>query len=135
MIGVVIVAHGGLAKEYLSAIEHVVGRQKDVIAVGASAECDRNAKEEEICAAANKVDSGDGVVIVVDLFGSSPANLSKKACFCEGRKIVYGANLPMLIKLVKCRNSDLETAVARALDAGHKYLDVMPSAGAARSGA
>ena len=51
-IGIVIVAHGGLAKEYLAAVEHVVGKQDGVVAVGASAECDRSVKEAEICAAA-----------------------------------------------------------------------------------
>ena len=60
MIGIVIVAHGGLAAEYLAAVEHVVGRQQGVRAVTIEADCDRTDKEAEICAAADGVDQGQG---------------------------------------------------------------------------
>ena len=123
MIGIVIVAHGGLAREYLSAIEHVVGPQPGMQAVMIEREHDRVAKQSEICSAADAVDSGDGVVIVTDLFGGSPSNLSLRACKPEDRRIVYGANLPMLIKLAKSRDRPLNDAVRAALDAGRKYID------------
>ena len=130
-IGIVIVAHGGLAKEYLAAVEHVVGKQDGIVAVGASSECDRADKEQEICAAADLVDAGRGVVVVADLFGSSPSNLSKKACRVSRRKFLYGANLPMLIKLAKCRGLDIDLAVEKALTAGRKYIDVYREAASA----
>lgn len=123
VIGIVIVAHGGLSREYLAAIEHVVGRQTGIIAVTIEPIHDRKKKEEEICNAANKVDSGNGVVIVTDMFGSSPSNLSMLACEAQNRKILYGANLPMLIKLAKCRKKGMKQAVKTALDAGRKYID------------
>lgn len=123
MIGIVIVAHGGLAREYLAAIEHVVGPQEGVEAIAIEARHDRNAKETEICAAADRVDVGDGVVVVTDLFGGSPSNLSLMACRPKNRRIVYGANLPMLIKLAKSRQLNVPDAVQAALDAGKKYLD------------
>ena len=63
MIGIVIVAHGGLAREYLSAVEHVVGPQSGIRAVTIEEDHDRVAKQAEICHAANEVDTGDGVVI------------------------------------------------------------------------
>lgn len=123
MIGIVIVAHGGLAQEYLAAIEHVVGSQIGVRAIAIHAEHDRAAKEREICAAADEVDQGSGVVLVTDLFGGSPSNLSLMACRPENRRIIYGANLPMLIKLAKSRQMDLPDAVRAALEAGKKYID------------
>ena len=123
MIGVVIVAHGGLAGEYLRAIEHVVGRQPGIRAIAIEADHDRASKEAEICAAADAVDSGDGVVVVTDLFGGSPSNLSLLACRPRNRRIVYGANLPMLIKLAKSRKLGVADAVHAALDAGKKYID------------
>ena len=123
MIGIVIVAHGGLAKEYKAAVEHVVGRQRGMEAIGIGAEDDRAAKQDEICRAASAVDSGDGVVIVTDMFGGSPSNLSLKASSEEGRQIIYGANLPMLIKLAKSRGMGLPEAIASALKAGRKYID------------
>ncbi|WP_299566481.1 PTS fructose transporter subunit IIA [uncultured Sulfitobacter sp.] len=124
MIGIVIVAHGGLAREYLAAIEHVVGSQNGVRAIEIRADHDRTAKEAEICAAADAVDQGSGVVVVTDLFGGSPSNLSLLACQPANRRILYGANLPMLIKLAKSRHRPLADAVRAALEAGKKYIDV-----------
>ena len=123
MIGIVIVAHGGLAREYLAAIEHVVGSQTGIRAISIEKSHDRTEKQTEICRAADAVDQGNGVVIVTDLFGGSPSNLSLLACQPKGRRILYGANLPMLIKLAKTRAKPLPDAVSAALDAGRKYID------------
>jgi len=123
LIGIVIVAHGGLAGEYLKAIEHVVGSQRGVRAIAIEADHDRAAKETEICHAADAVDTGDGVVVVTDLFGGSPSNLSLLACQPQNRRILYGANLPMLIKLAKSRQLEITDAVRAALAAGKKYID------------
>ena len=123
MIGIVIVAHGGLAKEYLAAAEHVLGKLTNVEAIPTKAEMDRDAKQGEICAAADRVDQGDGVVVVVDMFGSSPSNLALKACTGSGRRIMYGANLPMLVKLAKSRKLPLDKAVELAVAAGKKYIN------------
>lgn len=123
MIGIVIVAHGGLAGEYLAAIEHVVGKQPGIRAVAIEADHDRDAKQNEICAAADAVDLGDGVVVVTDLFGGSPSNLSLLACRPDNRRILYGANLPMLIKLAKSRQLPVGDAVRSAMDAGKKYIN------------
>lgn len=123
MIGIVIVAHGGLAQEYLAAVEHVVGRQTGIKAISIFADDDRSSKEREICEAADAVDQGDGVVIVTDLYGGSPSNLSLLACRPNNRRILYGANLPMLIKLAKSRHIPVPEAVRAAMEAGKKYID------------
>ena len=123
MIGIVIVAHGNLAKEYLAAVEHVVGPQDGIRAITIAAEENRSDKQAEICNAADDVDTGDGVIIVTDMFGGSPSNLSLRACSPENRRILYGANLPMLIKLAKSRRKPVEEAVAAAIDAAHKYIN------------
>ncbi|MEM5476234.1 PTS fructose transporter subunit IIA [Pacificibacter sp. AS14] len=129
MIGIVIVAHGGLAREYLAAIEHVVGEQTGIEAISIAPDHNREAKQAEICAAADSVDKGDGVVMVTDMFGGSPSNLSLLACNPENRKIIYGANLPMLIKLAKSRHKTVAEAVASALAAGRKYIDSFEAPG------
>jgi PTS system mannose-specific IIA component len=129
VIGIVIVAHGGLAKEYLSAVEHVVGRQECMQAITIEDDHDRIAKQREICAAADAVDHGDGVVVVTDMFGGSPSNLSLLACSTGGRRIIYGANLPMLIKLAKSRDLPMPDAVTAALDAGRKYINSLDLGG------
>jgi mannose PTS system EIIA component len=114
VIGIVIVAHGGLAREYLSAVEHVVGKQTGMRAIAIEDEHDRKAKQSEICIA---------VVVVTDMFGGSPSNLSLMACAADDRRILYGANLPMLIKLAKSRDMPVAEAVSVALDAGRKYIN------------
>jgi PTS system mannose-specific IIA component len=123
LIGIVIVAHGGLAGEYLSAVEHVVGQQSGMRSISIAPDDDRAQKQDEICDAADAVDTGAGVVIVTDMFGGSPSNLSLRACSPQNRRIIYGANLPMLIKLAKSRNMPVPDAVAAALDAAHKYIN------------
>lgn len=129
VIGVVIVAHGGLAREYLSAVEHVVGKQDNMVAIAIEEDHDRSEKQAEICSAVASVDFGAGVVLVTDMFGGSPSNLSLPACMGRNRRIVYGANLPMLIKLAKSRDLELPEAVGAALDAGRKYINSLDLGG------
>ena len=116
-------AHVGLAKEYVAAAEHVLGKLDNIEAISTAAEVDRAAKQNEICLAADRVDQGDGVVVVVDMFGSSPSNLAMKACSGSGRRVMYGANLPMLVKLVKSRSLPLDKAVELSVKAGKKYIN------------
>ena len=123
LIGIVIVAHGGLAREYKAAVEHVVGPQPGISAISIDANCDRGTKEREICSAAESVDQGQGVVVVTDMFGGSPSNLSLMACRPDDRRILYGVNLPALIKLAKSRHKTLPEAVRVATEAGRKYID------------
>jgi len=123
LIGIVIVAHGGLAREYLAAVEHVVGKQTGIRAIAIEEDHDRAEKQEEIMEAVDEVDGGDGVVVVTDMFGGSPSNLSLRACVAGNRQIIYGANLPMLIKLAKSRQQSVPEAVASALEAGRKYIN------------
>lgn len=129
-IGVVIVAHGGLAREYLAAVEHVLGPQSGMRAVAIEADHNRLSKTAEIRAATEAVDCGAGVVLVTDLHGGSPSNLSQIACERQNRRIVYGANLPMLIKLAQSRDLALCDAVAAAMEAGRKYIDSRDLSGA-----
>ncbi len=129
MIGIVIVAHGGLAREYLAAVEHVVGKQEGIRAIAIEYDHDRAAKQDEIIRAADEVDTGDGVLVVTDMFGGSPSNLSLPACMPPDRRILYGANLPMLIKLAKSRHFTVAEATALALEAGRKYINCIEVSG------
>jgi len=104
-------------------MRHVIGDQPGVEAISITADHDRDTKQAEICTAADRVDQGSGVVIVTDLFGGSPSNLSLRACTPENRRILYGANLPMLLKLAKSRQMAVPDAVRAALEAAKKYID------------
>jgi len=123
VIGIVIVAHGGLAKEYLAAMEHVVGKQPGTAAISISAECDRSERMAAITEAVNAADDGDGVVVVTDMFGGTPSNLALAVCEQENRRVLYGANLPLLIKLAKLRHKPLHEAIDQAITAARKYIN------------
>lgn len=123
MIGLVIVAHGGLANELLAAVEHVVGKQEHAVAVAIAPQDDLRAKQSEVNAAVAMVDEGDGVVLVTDMFGGSPSNLAMGAMSGVATEVIYGANLPLLIKLAKCRHLPMPDAISCALSAGRKYCD------------
>ncbi len=125
MIGIVIVAHGGLAREYLSAVEHVVGKQQGMRAIAIEEDHDRAAKQAEIRDAADAVDSGDGVVVVTDMFGGSPSNLAISCMSRPKVEVLAGINLPMLVKLAKVREErSLPDAIAMAQEAGRKYVTI-----------
>ncbi|MFQ5564483.1 MAG: PTS sugar transporter subunit IIA [Parvularculaceae bacterium] len=125
MIGLVVVTHGRLAEEFLAAAEHVVGPQERIKAVCIGPDDDMEKRREDILKAARDVNSGDGVIILTDMFGGTPSNLAISVMEKANAEVVAGVNLPMLIKLASIRaDKDLSAAVAAAHDAGRKYINV-----------
>ncbi len=123
MIGVVIVTHGRLAQEFVSAIEHVKGPQTNLRAISVGPEDDIERRQREIAAAAKSVDTGQGVVIATDMYGGTPCNLALTLLEKGKIEVMAGANLPSLIKLMDVRaQHPLEQAVKEAIDSGRKYL-------------
>jgi PTS system mannose-specific IIA component len=123
MIGIVIVTHGRLAQEIISAVEHVVGPQTHLRAVCIGPEDDMERRRREIAAAAKAVDGGDGTVIATDMYGGTPCNLALTLLEKDKIEVLAGANLPSLIKLCNVRSRlPLEAAVKQAIDAGRKYM-------------
>ena len=123
MIGIVIVTHGRLAAELLSAVQHIVGRQTHVKTVCIDPHDDIDERRNEIAAAIKAVDLGDGVVIVTDMFGGTPCNLALTHLKKGSVEVLAGANLPSLIKLISVRiNMPLEKAVREAIESGRKYM-------------
>ena len=123
MIGIVIVAHGDLAAALLSAMEHVVGQQENARAVAIHPADDLHVKQAEIDQAVVMVNSGDGVVVITDMFGGTPSNLALGALDEKKIEVIYGANLPLLVKIAKSRQRPLQEAVAQALESGRKYIN------------
>jgi PTS system mannose-specific IIA component len=125
MIGLVLVTHGHLAKEFRAALEHVVGPQKQVETISIGPDDDMEQRRKDIIAAVGKVDSGKGVVILTDMFGGTPSNLAISVMNEAKVDVVAGINLPMLIKLASIRETvGLEQAVVMAQEAGRKYISV-----------
>ncbi|MEL6765577.1 MAG: PTS fructose transporter subunit IIA [Pseudomonadota bacterium] len=122
-LGIVIVAHGALASALMEALEHVVGKLENASAIAIQPADDLHARQGEIDAAVAAADEGAGVVLVTDMFGGTPSNLALGAMTRPGIEVIYGANLPLLVKLAKCRSRGMEEAVRIALEAGMKYID------------
>lgn len=123
MIGIVVIAHGGLARELLAATEHVVGSLEQAAAVATGPSDDLAAKQAELDAAVASVDGGSGVVVATDMFGGTPCNLAIGAMTETRIEVVYGANLPMLVRLARARNMTAAEAAADAIEAGRRYID------------
>jgi mannose PTS system EIIA component len=125
MIGLVLVTHGKLAEEFRHALEHVVGPQKNIETVCIGPEDDMDQRRQDIVDAVGRVDSGNGVVILTDMFGGTPSNLSISVMNSGKIEVIAGVNLPMLIKLAGVRaDNDMAKALADAADAGRKYINV-----------
>lgn len=136
MIGIVVVTHGRLAIEFVDALEHIVGKQKQIAAVCIGPEDDMERRREDILSQVQDVDSGDGVVLLTDMFGGTPSNLAisvmgistdSDRAGADGRQIevIAGINLPLLVKLASLREGvPLEDAVTQAQEAGRKYISV-----------
>ena len=124
MIGLVLVTHGNLAREFLAATEHVVGPQERVAAICIGAEEDMELRRRDIEVAIRACDSGQGVIMLTDMFGGTPSNLAI-SLMRPNVEVIAGVNLPMLIKLASVRKTmKVEAAVEAAQAAGRKYIAV-----------
>jgi len=125
MIGIVLVTHGQLAEEFLSAMVHIVGEQKHIAAICIQPEDDMEKRRDDILKAVKKVEDGDGVILLTDMFGGTPSNLAISVMGEGEVEVIAGVNLPMLIQLARSRQTQtLESAVNDAQDAGKKYISV-----------
>ncbi|MBB4286333.1 PTS sugar transporter subunit IIA [Roseospira goensis] len=125
MIGLVLVTHGRLAEEMLAALEHVVGAQANVATICIGPDDDMEQRRADIVDAVNRVDTGQGVIVLTDMFGGTPSNLAISIMDRATIEVIAGVNLPMLIKLASVRATEpLAEAVTSAQLAGRKYINV-----------
>lgn len=125
MIGLVLVTHGRLAVEFVTAMEHVVGPQAAIESICIGPDDDMEVRRADIAVAVAKVDSGRGVIILTDLFGGTPSNLAISLMETGRVEVIAGINLPMLIRLEGARRTmSVVAAVAAAREAGRKYISV-----------
>ena len=124
MIGIVLVTHGNLAREFLAAMEHVVGKQEQARAISIGPDDDMEQRRADILAAVAAVDSGDGAIVLTDMFGGTPSNLAISIMEHARIEVLAGVNLPMLVKLASVRSRPIGEAVRMAQEAGRKYITV-----------
>lgn len=107
MVGVVLVAHCNLAHELVTVLESIVGKVKQIQPIAFEQDFRPDAAHKKISTAVKKVDSGDGALIITDMFGGTPSNISLS--FLEENKVevLTGMNLPMLIRLITLREKKI----------------------------
>ena len=123
MIGLVLITHGRLADELRSAMEHVVGPQRQVATVCIGPEDETEGCRAELARRVEEVDAGDGAIVLTDMFGGTPSNLAISMLTRPQVDVIAGVNLPMLVKLAKIRSQrTLVECVDTAEAAGRKYI-------------
>ncbi len=125
MIGLVIVTHCGLALEFRSALEHVVGPQTQLETVSIGPDDDAAVRRGQIVDAIHRTDTGDGVIVLTDMFGGTPSNLAISVMDEANVEVIAGINLPILVKLASVRGEmPIADAVVSAREAGRKYIKI-----------
>jgi len=117
MIGMVLVTHGRLATEFVAALEHVVGPQAQIAAVCIGPEDDMEQRRQDILRSIAEVDSGDGAVLLTDMFGGTPSNLAL-TFLGDGVEVITGVNLPMLVRAFTYRSRGMDTMIKKAISGG-----------------
>ena len=135
MIGIVLITHGGIGMELVSALEHIVGKQDNILTIGIKPSDKVEKKRIEIIEAVNKVRGERGVVLLTDMFGGTPSNLAISVMNERNVEVLAGANLPMLIQLARIReDTTLIKAVKEAKEVGQKYINLASELLAERNG-
>ena len=125
MIGIIIVTHGNLALELKSAMEHILGVQKNIEIICISSDDDLDERKNDIEGSIKKIDNNNGIVMLTDMFGGTPSNLAISFLKTGKIEIISGVNLPMLVKLIGLRDSnDLSGVTQETKDSAQKYISI-----------
>ena len=125
MIGIIIVTHGNLALELKSAMEHILGVQKNIEIIRISSDDDLDEKKNDVKCSIKKIDNNNGIVILTDMFGGTSSNLAISFLKADKIEVISGVNLPMLIKLIGLRDSnDFNGVVQETKDSAQKYISI-----------
>ena len=125
MIGLIIITHGNLAIELKNSLENIIGPQKNLETVCIGYDDDVDKRKEEVKELITKVDSGEGVILLTEMFGNTPSNLLISLIEESRIEMIGGINLPLLVKLGSLReNTNIEEVIQSAVEAGHKYIGI-----------
>ncbi len=105
MIGIVLVSHGQLATEILRAAEIIVGKIEGTVTVDLDPKMGMEDIHTAVEAAIRTVDTGDGVLLLIDMFGGTPSNIGLSFLATHQVEVLTGVNLPMLVKLPMVRDT------------------------------
>lgn len=125
MIGIVLLTHGGLGHSFIEAAEKVVGSQQQIEAIAIESEDNLDKRHEELSQAINRVNTGEGVILLTDMFGGLTSHLAMSFLNMRRVEVISGVNLPMLVKLLsKRRQLPLAECAQAGQQAGIKYINI-----------
>lgn len=126
MFGMILVSHGSIGTEMLRALDHIVGAQAQTSAISIAPDEDMDECRNQILSSIKDVNTGDGVVLLTDMFGGTPSNLAISVMPKTKAVVLAGVNLPVLVKLASMREtSSLQDSVEAAADSGRKYIQLV----------
>jgi PTS system mannose-specific IIA component len=128
MIGILVVGHGTFATGLVETLGLLVGPQTQIAAIEINPGDDMKQRRREMVRAIDAISDGDGIIILTDMFGGTPANLAISLMEKEKIEVITGANLPMAIKLASLRKTEpFDRATLGAQETGRKYINVVSS--------
>lgn len=123
MVGILLITHNGLGDSLLDCVRHVTGSVPEHLkSLAILADDDPQAKEGEALALIKQLDRGKGVLVLTDIYGATPANISRRICQPGQVEGVAGVNLPMLLRVVCAPDVTLSTMTQRAIQGGKNCI-------------
>lgn len=126
-VGVIVVAHADYGSAMLRTAEFILGSLSDCTSISVDVAQEVPETVRRLTDAAQRLDKGSGVLVLTDMFGGTPTNLSLSLLGAHKVEVVTGVNLPMLLKVFACREKDLSELAEIARDAGVRGIVVAGS--------
>ena len=125
MVGMLLITHQRLAEEFIATAELIVGKIENCVGLSLDPDLPVDDLRRQIDEAMDRVNDGDGVIVLTDMFGGTPSNLSLSFLNEEGIEVVTGVNLPMLLKLAQSREGHKVDELARIIkDYGRRSISL-----------
>jgi len=129
MVGILIIAHGTLGESLIHCASHVMGsRPPHLTQIGVSIQDDPQLVLPQAIKLVRSLDQGSGVLILTDLYGATPSNITGRLLIPGKVEGVAGVNLPMLVRALTYRKEPLRTVIAKAISGGIEGVMQMPTA-------
>ena len=125
MIGLLLITHGELGAELIKTLEHIMGLQKNMTSISIFPEDSIESRKIQALKIIKKIDQGNGVILLTDVFGGTPSNIAISIMKKNQVELITGVNLPILIKLCSIRHHyNLEKTLKSAASAGKKHIHI-----------
>jgi len=129
MVGILIIAHAKLGESLIHCASHVLGaRPMHLMQLGVTIHDDPQQIIPQAIKLVKQLDEGDGVLVLTDVFGATPANIACKLLIPGRVEGVAGVNLPMLVRALTYRKEPLQVVVSKAISGGVEGVIQMPAA-------